>query len=84
MSDDATINAKPQLEIYADDVKCSHGSSTGKIDEDALFYLRARGLGIESARKLLLHAFVNDVMQTIRINALREYLETLIHKKLGE
>ncbi len=84
LSDDATINAKPQLEIYADDVKCSHGSSTGKIDEDALFYLRARGLGIESARKLLLHAFVNDVMQTIRINALKEYLETLIHKKLGE
>ncbi|MGE0635324.1 MAG: Fe-S cluster assembly protein SufD [Bacteroidia bacterium] len=84
MSDDATINAKPQLEIYADDVKCSHGSSTGKIDEDALFYLRARGLGIESARKLLLHAFVNDVMQTIRIDALRDYLETLIHKKLGE
>lgn len=84
LSDDATINTKPQLEIYADDVKCSHGSSTGKIDEDALFYLRARGLGIESARKLLLHAFVNDVMQTIRINALREYLETLIHKKLGE
>ncbi len=84
LSDDATINAKPQLEIYADDVKCSHGSSTGKIDEDALFYLRARGLGIESARKLLLHAFVNDVMQTIRINALRDYLEALIHKKLGE
>ncbi len=84
LSDDATINTKPQLEIYADDVKCSHGSSTGKIDDDALFYLRARGLGIASARKLLLHAFVNDVMQTIRINALREYLETLIHKKLGE
>lgn len=84
LSDDATVNAKPQLEIYADDVKCSHGSSTGRIDEDALFYLRARGLGVESARKLLLHAFVNDVMQTIRINALREYLETLIHKKLGE
>jgi len=84
LSDDATINAKPQLEIYADDVKCSHGSSTGKIDEDALFYLRARGLGIESARKLLLHAFVNDVMETIRINALRDYLEALIHKKLGE
>lgn len=84
LSDDAVINTKPQLEIYADDVKCSHGSSTGKIDEDALFYLRTRGLGIENARKLLLHAFVNDVMQTIRINALRDYLETLIHKKLGE
>lgn len=83
LSDDATINTKPQLEIYADDVKCSHGSSTGQIDDDALFYLRTRGLGTESARKLLLHAFVNDVMQTIRINALREYLETMIHKKLG-
>ena len=84
LSDDATINTKPQLEIYADDVKCSHGSSTGKIDEDALFYLRARGLGIESARKLLLHAFINDVKQTIRINALRDHLETLIRKKLGD
>ncbi len=84
LSDDATINTKPQLEIYADDVKCSHGSSTGKIDEDALFYLRSRGLSAESARKLLLHAFVNDVMETIRINALRDYLETLIHDKLGE
>ncbi len=82
LSDEATINTKPQLEIYADDVKCSHGSSTGKIDEDALFYLRTRGLGVESAKKLLLHAFVNDVLQTIRIDALREYLETLIHKKL--
>jgi len=82
LSDDATINTKPQLEIYADDVKCSHGSSTGRIDEDALFYLRARGLSIESAKKLLLHAFVNDVLQTIRIDALREHLETLIHKKL--
>lgn len=82
LSDDATINTKPQLEIYADDVKCSHGSSTGQIDEDAFFYLRARGLGTESAKKLLLHAFVNDVMQTIRIDALREHLETLIHKKL--
>ncbi len=82
LTDDATINTKPELEIYADDVKCSHGSSTGKIDEDALFYLRARGLGEQSARRLLLHAFASDVLDTIRIESLKNYLEELIENKL--
>ncbi|MEW6469716.1 MAG: Fe-S cluster assembly protein SufD [Bacteroidota bacterium] len=83
LSDDATINTKPELEIYADDVKCSHGSSTGKIDEDALFYLRSRGLGEESARKLLLQAFAADVLDTIRIDSLKNYLEALVTQKLS-
>lgn len=82
LTDDATINTKPELEIYADDVKCSHGSSTGKIDEDALFYLRARGLGEQSARRLLLHAFASDVLDTIRIESLKNYLEELVENKL--
>lgn len=82
LSDDATINTKPELEIYADDVKCSHGSSTGKVDPDALFYLRSRGLGEESARRMLLSAFANDVLQTIRIDSMKEYLTTLIQEKL--
>ncbi|MBN8701534.1 MAG: Fe-S cluster assembly protein SufD [Bacteroidetes bacterium] len=82
LSDDATINAKPQLEIYADDVKCSHGSSTGKIDTDALFYLRARGVGEESARRLLLHAFANDVIETIKNEELQMTIKEIIEKQL--
>lgn len=82
LSDDASINAKPQLEIYADDVKCSHGSSTGQIDEEALFYLRARGIGTDSAKSLLMLAFTQDVVNTIRIDALRKHVESLIEKRL--
>lgn len=84
LSDDATINTKPQLEIYADDVKCSHGSSTGQIDEEALFYLRSRGLSVASAKTLLMNAFAGDVVNTIRIDGLREYLNELIQKRLNE
>jgi Fe-S cluster assembly protein SufD len=72
MSDDATINTKPQLEIYADDVKCSHGTSTGKIDETALFYLNARGIGKESAKKLLLQSFAQEVINKITIEGLKD------------
>ena len=79
LSDDATINTKPQLEIYADDVKCSHGSTTGQLNEEALFYLRSRGLGVDSARNLLLYAFANDVLNTIRIDSLKNHLEKLIN-----
>ena len=76
-----TINTKPQLEIYADDVKCSHGTSTGKLDEDKIFYLRARGLSEASAKKLLMHAFASEVVDTIKIEALREYVEAKISKR---
>lgn len=81
LSDDGTINTKPQLEIYADDVKCSHGTSTGKLDEDKIFYLRARGLSEVSAKKLLMHAFASEVVDTIKIEALREYVEAKISKR---
>jgi len=81
LSDDGTINTKPQLEIYADDVKCSHGTSTGKLDEDKIFYLRARGLSEASAKKLLMHAFASEVVDTIKIDALREYVEAKIAKR---
>jgi len=76
LSDDATINTKPQLEIYADDVKCSHGTSTGKIEEEALFYLNARGIGKESAKKLLLNAFASEVINKIEIDSLKNLVET--------
>ncbi|MBN8695495.1 MAG: Fe-S cluster assembly protein SufD [Bacteroidetes bacterium] len=78
LSDDGTINTKPQLEIYADDVKCSHGTSTGKLDEDQVFYLRARGLSEASAKKLLMHAFASEVVGTVKIDELKEYLEAEI------
>ena len=72
LSDDATINTKPQLEIYADDVKCSHGTSTGRIDQEALFYLKARGIGDESARKLLLASFAQEIINRIEVESLKE------------
>ncbi|MCE3258958.1 MAG: Fe-S cluster assembly protein SufD, partial [Bacteroidetes bacterium] len=75
LSDDGTINTKPQLEIYADDVKCSHGTSTGKIDESAMFYLNARGIGKEAAKKILLNAFAGEVIDKIEIDSVKEYVE---------
>jgi len=79
MSDDGTINTKPQLEIYADDVKCSHGTSTGKIDEEAMFYLNARGIGEENAKRMLLNAFAGEVIEKIELESLKEFVEN----KLG-
>jgi Fe-S cluster assembly protein SufD len=81
LSDDGTINTKPQLEIYADDVKCSHGTSTGKLDEDQVFYLRARGLSEASAKKLLMHAFASEVVNTIELEELKNYLEAEISNR---
>ena len=82
LSDDATINTKPQLEIYADDVKCSHGTSTGKVDEQALFYLKARGIGEMSARKLLLQAFAQEVIDKIEIEELQHRVLNLFEQHL--
>ena len=84
LSDKATINTKPQLEIWADDVKCSHGATTGRLDEEQLFYLRARGVDAETARAILLYAFAKDVLENIRIEALREHLDTVIGARLGQ
>ncbi len=78
LSEDATINTKPQLEIYADDVKCTHGATVGQLDADMLFYLRARGLDLEAARTLLTFAFANDIVSRVKVEALREELEGLI------
>jgi Fe-S cluster assembly protein SufD len=84
LSDDASIYAKPELEIYADDVKCSHGTTTGCIDEAALFYLQARGIGKESAQKLLVHAFANDVMEKIANESVQEWILAKLDAKLME
>lgn len=72
LSDDATIYTKPQLEIYANDVKCSHGTSTGKVDEEALFYLKSRGIGEGSARKLLLSSFAGEILSRISVDSLKD------------
>jgi len=82
LSTDARMYSKPQLEIYADDVKCSHGATTGQIDENALFYLRSRGISEKEARMLLMLAFTNDVIENIRVDALRDRIRTLAENRL--
>ncbi|WP_298474847.1 Fe-S cluster assembly protein SufD [uncultured Maribacter sp.] len=83
ISDKATINTKPQLEIFADDVKCSHGCTIGQLDEDALFYLQSRGIPIKEARALLMYAFANNVLESVRIPELKSRINKLIANKLG-
>jgi Fe-S cluster assembly protein SufD len=82
LSDEAIINSKPELEIYADDVKCSHGSTTGQLDDEAMFYLRARGIGKESAKKLLVQAFLIDVIDMIDSDNFKSMIEQEINQKL--
>lgn len=83
IDDKATINAKPQLEIFADDVKCSHGCTIGQFDEDALFYLRSRGIGLKEARALLMYAFANTVLESVKIPELKVRINKLIANKIG-
>ena len=78
---DARMYTQPQLEIYADDVKCSHGATVGQLDENALFYMRARGIAEKEARLLLMFAFVNEVIDTIRLEALKDRLHLLVEKR---
>ena len=82
LSEDALINTKPELEIFADDVKCTHGATVGQLDADALFYLRARGLGLEQARSVLVHAFASDLLNRIRIESVRNQLNELLLAQL--
>lgn len=84
LSNNATINTKPQLEIFADDVKCSHGCTTGQLDEESLFYLRARGLDKEQARALLLYAFAGEVLEKIKLEVLRTRLESVLAARLHQ
>lgn len=84
LSDDAVMNTKPQLEIFADDVKCSHGATIGKLNEDAMFYLKSRGIGDEAATAILIHAFASDVITSIKIPALRDYLEKIITQRFNQ
>jgi Fe-S cluster assembly protein SufD len=82
LSDDATIDTKPQLEIYADDVKCTHGATIGQIDENALYYLRSRGIDERAARELLLFAFAGECLGRIQFRPIRKYMERIVHQSL--
>ena len=83
LSDDASINTKPQLEIFANDVKCSHGTSTGKVDEEALFYLKSRGIGDNAAKQLLLHAFASEVAEKVKNESFRMEVEKYLEKAIA-
>jgi Fe-S cluster assembly protein SufD len=82
LSKEASVHTKPQLEIFADDVKCSHGATTGQLDPEAMFYLRARGVGEDSAKKMLVHAIAFDVLDKVKHDELRAYLEQEIEERL--
>jgi Fe-S cluster assembly protein SufD len=82
LSDDATANTKPQLEIYADDVKCTHGATIGQLNEESIFYLRTRGIGPETARRMLIHAFAGEIIERIQNEPAREELDKLVWERL--
>jgi Fe-S cluster assembly protein SufD len=84
LSDSASINTKPQLEIFADDVKCTHGAAIGQLDDDAIFYLRARGLTYEEARDMLIHAFAGQILDRVQIDALKSAIETELYAQLAK
>lgn len=82
LSDAATIDTKPQLEIYADDVKCTHGATVGQLDADAIFYLRSRGMDAADARRMLIHAFAGEIIDRIEMDSLRKLLDGIVRDRL--
>ena len=84
LSKDALMNSNPQLEIYADDVKCSHGSSTGALESDALFYIRSRGIDQETATALLVHGFASEIIETIKNQDIKDLVITYFNSWLEQ
>ncbi|MDW8309743.1 MAG: SufD family Fe-S cluster assembly protein, partial [Verrucomicrobiales bacterium] len=82
LSDDAVANSKPQLEIYADDVKCTHGATVGQLNPEAIFYLRTRGIGPETARRMLIHAFAGEIIERIECEPARAVLDQMVWERL--
>jgi Fe-S cluster assembly protein SufD len=82
LSDDATADTKPQLEIYADDVKCTHGATIGQLNNESIFYLRARGIGEDTARRMLIHAFAGEIVERVKCAPVREKLDKLVWDRL--
>ena len=84
LSDDAGVNTKPQLEIYADDVKCTHGATIGQMNEESIFYLRARGIGAETARRMLMHAFAGEIIERIQHEDVKDELDKVVWNRLEQ
>jgi len=84
LSDNASVNSKPELEIYADDVKCSHGSTTGQIDDEAIFYLQSRGISRRSALNLMINAFAKDALEKITLKPLQIYIDQKIEERFAK
>lgn len=84
LSESAQVDTRPQLEIFADDVKASHGATVGQLDDDQIFYLRARGIGESDARQMLTHAFANEIVSAIPDEAIRNFLDDAVQSRLGE
>ncbi len=84
LSDEAVINTKPELQILADDVRCTHGATIGQLDAEAMFYLRSRGIGKSEARSLLTNAFAQDIIDRVKVSALRDSLERALYEKFHE
>ena len=82
LTDKATVNTKPQLEIWADDVKCSHGCTTGQLDEEATFYLQTRGISKDTARAMMLYAFAGEILDNVRLPELKVYFDRLVSERL--
>jgi Fe-S cluster assembly protein SufD len=82
LSDEATVDTKPQLEIYADDVKCTHGATVGQLNDEAIYYLRSRGIGLETAKQMLIHAFAGEIIDRVRCEPVREALDKLVWDRL--
>jgi Fe-S cluster assembly protein SufD len=82
LSDDATADTKPQLEIYADDVKCTHGATIGQLNQESIFYLRSRGIGTDTARRMLIHAFAGEIIERVLCDAAREELSQVVWDRL--
>lgn len=83
LSDDAIVNSNPQLEIFADDVRCTHGATIGQLDEDSVFYLRSRGIPDEQARHMLIYAFAAEVFGRINVKQVRDRLEADLYDWLS-
>lgn len=84
LSDDASMDTKPQLEIFADDVKCTHGAAVGQLEDNQLFYLRSRGIPLETARDILTFAFASDVINRVHVEPLRDQLDAMVHARLRQ
>jgi Fe-S cluster assembly protein SufD len=84
LSDEAVIDTKPELQIFADDVRCTHGATIGQLDAEALFYLQSRGIGKSQARSLLTYAFAQDIIDRVKVPALKDRLEAVLYEKFHE